>query len=395
MPYVEITSFNVHPPEGADHLEAGHCATIWAQITNQHMEQLTVHSNFDMGAAGGGSTEVPLGPGESQWIHWTSQPLTSGGYESSLVIGGELENSSEQFDQTGMSFEVHEPEEVVPAAEVSLVLQPHTNMDHDEGTALADEAIAASAQVRNTGNTRATMMLTIWSSAGHQQNIEVTLDPGADEWHTLEIPALGVGSFEVHAAATWTGADANHELARATRQLVTKELAKDWIEGSVQIVISGYDGHPLRGYRVFTKFTGFDKEVAFGGEFVEASESDNGLVTLTGIKIPKRGTIHVMAVSEGEPKPMLEGQLLYPRLADGDTTPGFHAQQDVNHVTIQARNQAEFSEKLSMEVEAGLEIEILSIGGSEATEHARSRTYSEAVAWQVRVGRSNLKITSR
>ncbi len=180
-------------------------------------------------------------------------------------------------------------------------------------------------------------------------------------------------------------------LAQTSRQLTVSEMSDDWIEANVQIRVNNYRDEPLRGYRIFSIFTGMDGTDYYGGETIEATENDAGIVTSAGIFVQREGTVRVMALAEGDARPMLEGQHHYV-LAEGDTNLAFTAAQGMTEQTYNAHSQDEIGEAVQSDFSVGVEIEIIEIGGSVATEQSRSRTYGEAVEWKVRVGLTNLTI---
>ena len=100
--------------------------------------------------------------------------------------------------------------------------------------------------------------------------------------------------------------------------------------------------------------------------------------------------MRVMAVSTGEADELIEGSTRY-RIKDGEDALGFTVSQAHEDATITARSMAAVREQLSTEVSAGLEIEVLSIGGSVATESEQTREFETSVEWKVRYGRNTFE----
>lgn len=393
MPTVAITSFHVQGPDGQDAYPAGSPVTIWAQCASEHDQQLVVDGSFSLSNGDEGVVQVALGPGDSEWLSWQSSPLPAGGYDSTVTLSGELESSSALFDSTGMSFEVVVPAPVTPSVEVvALALQPHTNVEHDDGTAWSDDPVRASAHVANRGGDTGPVQVTIWSSDGQAQTFDTELAAGEERWFSAELSALPAGSHQVSAAVVWEAESSSEVLSQLSRDLAVTDRGPGWIIANVQVRVNDFRGEPLRGYRVFLRFIGMDGSDYYGGETVEASEAEHGVLTCPGIHLQPEGTAQVMAVSEGDPRPLLEGQEGY-RLAEGDTNLAFTATQGVTERTYSAHTAAEVGTAVTSEFSAGVEIEIIEIGGSVATEQSRSRTYGEAEEWKVRVGLTNLAIT--
>jgi hypothetical protein len=159
---------------------------------------------------------------------------------------------------------------------------------------------------------------------------------------------------------------------------------------NVQFTLHDFRGHPMSGRAVFVQFLGMDGSVADGAETVQGTATTAGILTLANVMMPQRGSLRVMAVSTGQADEPIEGTHPY-HLAEGQTDLQLTAEQDYTDVKVTATDIRGVREQLSTEASAGLEIEVLSIGGKVATEQEQSRQHSEAVEWVVRVGRSSFK----
>lgn len=395
MATVSISSFQVQDPDGGENYVEGRPVTIWVQCTSEHHEPLAVDGSFTLSNGDAGNAQVQLDAGATEWMSWQSSSLAAGGVDAAVTLHGEVGMTSELFADSGLSFEVQAAAAAGPATPTveidALALQPHSNVDHDDGTAWSDDGIRASVHVVNHGEATGAVTVTIWSSDGQSHAVEAELAASQDEWYSFEMQPHAAGTYDIHAAVTWEGPDSSEVLAQTSRQLTVTERSGDWIEANVQIRINNYRGEPLRGYRIFSKFIGMDGTDYYGGETVESTEADSGVVTSVGIFVQREGTVQIMAISEGDPRPMLEGQHHY-SLAEGDTNLAFTADQGVTEQTYSAHSQDEVGEAVQSEFSAGVEIEIIEIGGSVATEQSRSHTYGEAVEWKVRVGLTNLTI---
>jgi hypothetical protein len=99
-----------------------------------------------------------------------------------------------------------------------------------------------------------------------------------------------------------------------------------------------------------------------------------------------------MAVSTEQPDEPIEHTKTY-HLADGQTALVATADQDAGDATIKAKTLQGVKDKLSSEVSAGVEIEVLSVGGKVAGEHEESREYETEVEWHVRYGLPSFTVT--
>lgn len=395
MAVVSITSFHVQDADGGDTYVEGRPVTVWVECTSDHADPLTVDGSFSLSNGDGGQAQLQLDAGAAEWMSWQSSSLPAGGVDVSVSLSGEVGMASELFAETGLSFEVQGAADLGPSTphvEIdALALQPLSNVDHDDGTAWSDDEVRASAHVVNHGEATGPVAVTIWSSDGQSHVIETELSAGQDEWFAFELQPHVAGTHEIHAAVSWEGPDTSEVLTQTSRQLTVSERGEHWIEANVQISVNDYRGEPLRGYRIFSRFIGMDGTDYYGGETVESTENEAGVVTSAGIHVQREGTVQIMAVGDGDARAMLEGQLHY-TLAEGDTNLAFTADQGVTEQTYRAHSQDEVGEAVQSEFSAGVEIEIIEVGGSVATEQSRSRTYGEAVEWKVRVGLTNLTI---
>lgn len=334
--------------------------------------------------------------------------VAAGGYDLSAVAYAELEDSSGEIARTGVSQLIHAPEQhhdpqphpeeapyaAAPSGRIhAIAVQPHSNVEHAAGTAWSNEPLRISVQVENDGTT-AVHDGQVTVQAG-TQTLQVAANPapGTADWYAVEATALEAGNHEIQ--AWWTGEanDQSHNLAHHTEPLtVTDPPSTGWIQGNVQFRVIDFMGRPLRGYRLFTQFKGMDGQDAYGGEQVEASRMEGGVQTCAGIRFPSEGTLSVMFVSEDEPGPVLEGLRGY-QLAEGTTNVSFDVLQGHEELTLSATDANGVADQLSAKISGGLKFEVVSVGGEVATSETRSRTYTQAVSWKVRVATEALTIT--
>ena len=221
--------------------------------------------------------------------------------------------------------------------------------------------------------------------------------PAERHGHSTNAPAQEVGS---HTFEVWASMETDNQSVvvgsdTATLNVVAANASFQPID--VQLTLHDFRGRPLEGRAIFVQFLGQEGDRAGGAETVEGTMASRGVWTSPNASIPPRGSMTVMAVSIGgaeEASEPIEGSVRY-HIADGATALGFTVRQAFEERTITARSLRAVREQLSAEMNAGLEIEVISIGGSVATESEESREFETSVEWKVRYGRARVRVRGR
>ncbi len=207
MATVSIASFHVQDAEGGESYVEGHPVTLWVHCASEHHEPLVVDGSFNLSNGDVGQAQIQLDAGATEWLSWQSSSLPAGGVDASVTLSGEVGMTSELFAETGLSFEVHSQVDVgpiIPLVEIDvLALQPHSNVDHDDGTAWSDDEIRASVHVMNHGEASGAITVTIWSSDGQSHVAETELQASQDQWFSFEMQPHVAGTHEIYAAVSW------------------------------------------------------------------------------------------------------------------------------------------------------------------------------------------------
>ena len=218
----------------------------------------------------------------------------------------------------------------------------------------------------------------------------VTVATGDQQWVQQDADAQEAGAHSFEVWASMDTADQSVIVGNDTATLTVTAANDGWRPIDVQLTLHDFRGQPMAGRAIFVQFMGQDGENAGGAETVEGTSTSGGVWTGADVSIPPRGTMRVMAVSTGEADELIEGSTRY-RIRDGENALGFTVSQAHEDATITARSMAAVREQLSTEVSAGLEIEVLSIGGSVATESEQTREFETSVEWKVRYGRNTFE----
>lgn len=389
---VTINEVSIQSDNGT--IEAGESLTAWAELNNAGETHAHATVTFTVDGAARGDASVDLSPNDTQWVQVVVGELSAGGHELEATAAIDDGMSSSQASN-GISFNVgpgasgagtHQPQVEIG----QLTVRPHTNVEHEDGTAWTGESIGMWVKVRNADSTPAEVNVSFRVDDGEWQSQTVSVPAGGEAWAQHDAPAQQAGS---HTFEVWASMETENQSMvvgsdTATLNVVAGNASFQPID--VQLTLHDFRGRPLEGRAIFVQFIGQEGDSAGGAETVEGAMASRGVWTSPNASIPPRGTMTVMAVSIGgadEASEPIEGSVRY-HLGDGDTALGFTARQAFEERTITARSLRAVREQLSAEMNAGLEIEVISIGGSVATESEESREFETSVEWKVRYGRA-------
>jgi hypothetical protein len=385
---ITITQLSVHGANGAP--AAGEDLTAYAELTNDAAEPAAVEvtvaiDNQDMGTS---HAQVPAVG--SEWVQVPLGHLSSGGHD--IALRGAVDDgtsSSEVHD--GNSFQVAAPP--APTATLGeLTIRAHSNVEHPVGQAWTDERIGVWVEITNTGSAQLHTSVSITNDSGHGGSHDVTLAPNQQQWLQQDFDALVVGTHTFTAQATAETENQSAILAHTQGTLTVTAANAGYAHCNVQLALRDFQGRPMGGRAAFVQFLGMDGTVADGAETVQGTATTGGVLTLPQVMMSPRGSMRVTAVSTGEAEQLVEGVVPY-HLAEHQTDLQFTAEQDHADVRVTATDMQGVRNQLSSEVSAGVEIEVISIGGKVATADETSRQHSEAVEWVVRIGRPSFTFT--
>ena len=366
--------------------------TAYAQVANEGAEQANLNLHFHIDGSELGTVNGTVDPGGNVWLSASIGHLTAGGHELRAVADVDDGQSSSQADN-GISFMVAAPAPPPnPTVQVGEIhFQPHTNVEHPAGHAWSNEQVQVSVLLHNTGTVDVNPTVTV-SGGGQVATATVELPVGAQQWAVVNLGPFPAGAQEITATASAETQSQSVLLGHNTATLTVTDPATGYAPTNVQVTLHDFRGRPMEGRAVFLQFYGMDGTEAGGAETVDGTTTSGGVLTRPGITIPPRGTVRIMAVSTGEADEPIEASATY-HLADGQHDLAVTAEQESSTAKVTATSLSGVRDQLSGEMHAGLEIEVLTIGGSVATQHEESQQHSTAVEWEVRYGRPSFRIT--
>lgn len=386
---VTITQVSVHGADGAP--SAGEDLTAYAEVTNGGGETARIGLNFTLDAQSVGTQQAELMPGASQWVQAHIGQLASGGHDLN-VVGAVDDGRSSSQAEGGTTFEVAAP--ATPHVTIGQPqIRPHSNVEHHAGTAWTDERIGVWVEITNSGSTHLTATVWVSEDGGQSGQHQLTLGPSESQWVQQDFEPMAAGQHTVTASASTETANQSVVLGHSQAVVTISAPTSNFHRCNVQLTVHDFRGKPMVGRSVFVQFLGMDNSVADGAETVQGSTASSGVLTQANVMVPDRGSMHVMAVSNGQPDEPVEGTVRY-HLAAGQTDIGYTVVQDHSDQKVKARSLQGVKNKLTAEGHAGLEIEVLSIGGSVGSEDETSREFETEVEWEVRVGRPSFAFTA-
>ena len=157
-----------------------------------------------------------------------------------------------------------------------------------------------------------------------------------------------------------------------------------WQQRDVIMVIKDFKGEPLRGHRVFAEFKGPN------GTLTEAADVQGGSVIWSNIWLKPEGTVRIMAVSTGQAALAPEGVALY-KLPDKGPVK-FDVEQQKTEVTVTAKTSEEAASKAGAKGTAGIEFEVIKLGGEVSSEESKTKGTSLETSWKVILPTSTLVV---
>jgi hypothetical protein len=369
--------------------QEGDNLTASANLVNDGTDPVKVSLSFQIDGTEAARTDGSIDAGASGQFSMPVGQLTVGGHTLGVVVGVDDGSSSAQVDHTAPFTVTALP---LPTAEVgSIHIQPHSNVEHPAGHAWSNEKVRVSVLVHNTG-TRPLSAEVLLDIGGHVDKQEVQLAAGEQKWVSSDGGPFAVGVHQITASASTEASNQSVLLGSANGTLTVSEPTAGWHPVNVQIVLHDFRQRPMDGRAIFVEFTGMDSTKAGGAETVEGTAASGGILSRPQITIPPRGAVRIMAVSTGAADEPIENTAPY-HLADGQNDLSITANQEASTAKVTAKSIQGVRDKLSAEMSAGVEIEVLSVGGKMGAEHEESQQFEQDVEWDVRYGRPSFAIT--
>ena len=285
----------------------------------------------------------------------------------------------------------------------------------------ANDPLVFSAECRNDGDRSTRSFHVTFRLDGVDQHSERVegLSPGESQWVQYRHDAVEHGHHEIYVEfdsreriresdendnnALQSFFVAGPESAGHTITFEAEEVigspdwaANGWAQIDVTYIVRDPRGRPIRGFNFFSRYLGPENEESYGGEDAGDSELDAaGIMRCPNVWLKSEGSLNLMAVpTAGGPHeggPMLEGSTSY-RLAPNATTMTFDVSQGQFKVEVYANSREEASRKVAAEGHAGIEIEILSLGGSVTEEEGTSHSRERGMKWEVVLGTTALTL---
>ena len=163
-------------------------------------------------------------------------------------------------------------------------------------------------------------------------------------------------------------------------------LAKaGWRQADVTVTLKNFLGQPMRGHRAIAEFRAPGVAAVY-----QAAEVSGGAVIWSKVWLKPQGTVRVLAVSTGAPGVAPEGVEQYTLPASGPLK--LEAVQDGNEVTVSAETSQEAAEKVGVTGKAGVNFEVVELGGEVSSESERKKGSSRSVSWKVILPTSTFKL---
>jgi hypothetical protein len=154
---VTINQVSIQSDTGT--IEAGESLTAWAELNNDGDTQARATVTFTIDSSTRGDATIDLSPNDTQWVQAVVGELSAGGHELEATAAIDDGMSSSQASN-GISFNVgagaggggtHQPQVEIG----QLAVRPHTNVEHEDGTAWTGESIGMWVKFRNADSTPA------------------------------------------------------------------------------------------------------------------------------------------------------------------------------------------------------------------------------------------------
>lgn len=158
-----------------------------------------------------------------------------------------------------------------------------------------------------------------------------------------------------------------------------------WKKVNIIVVARDFRGEPMKTHKMFAEFKApgvADQDFA--------NNVNGGSVSWKSQWLQPNGTVRLMAVSTGRPDILPEGVISYKVPSSGPMT--FEVEQSQKEVEITASSEDEAAQKVGAKGSAGIDWEILKIGGEVSTEDSTSTKTGKSIKYKVTLPGSALTI---
>ena len=159
-----------------------------------------------------------------------------------------------------------------------------------------------------------------------------------------------------------------------------------WRQADVIIILRNFRGEPLSGYAVFASFAA--PGVATQHHMTNA---EGGVVTWSRIWLKPEGAVTIRALSRGTPALAPWGVTSYQLPSRGALR--LRAEQQKREIEVTATTSQEAATKAGVSGTAGVDFEVVSLGGGVSAEEERRRGRTVSTRWKVIIPTSTFNVT--
>jgi N-acetylmuramoyl-L-alanine amidase len=149
-----------------------------------------------------------------------------------------------------------------------------------------------------------------------------------------------------------------------------------WKQADVMLTLKDFLGQPIRGHQALAEF-----RAPGVAAVVEGAAVTGGAVMWSKVWLKPQGTVRVVAISTGAPGVVPEGVEQYKLPAGGPLR--LEAVQEGNEVTVEAESSQEAAEKVGVTGKAGVNFEVVELGGEVSGETERRKGNTRRMSWKV------------
>jgi len=160
-----------------------------------------------------------------------------------------------------------------------------------------------------------------------------------------------------------------------------------WRKANVIVTVRNFKGEPMLGHKVFASFAAPGVETQH-----HAADVQGGVVTWSDIWLKPQGAVTLRAISTGVPSELPSGVATYQLPSGGSLT--IHAVQQSREIEVTATSSQEAATKAGVTGTAGVDFEVVSLGGEVSAEEERRRGRTISTRWKVIVPTASFDVTT-
>ena len=197
----------------------------------------------------------------------------------------------------------------------------------------------------------------------------------------LPAPAVGHDWAEAQGPITF-----EPEVIEVSSKRRAQILSKaGWRQADVVVTLKNFRGQPMRGHQAFAEFRAPGVATIY-----QSAEVTGGAVMWSRVWLKPQGSVRVLAASTGAAALAPEGVEQYSLPASGPLK--LEAVQEGNEVTVSAESSQEAAEKVGATGKAGVNFEVIELGGEVSGESERRKGSSRSLSWKVILPTSTFKL---